>query len=630
MCGIAGIVSASTPINGDTVVRMRDCLTHRGPDDAGLYVSSDGRVALGNRRLAIIDPEPQGRQPLCNEDETVWVTYNGEIYNFRSLREELKEAGHRFRSSTDTEVLIHGYEAWGMPGLLARLRGMFAFALCDTRRTSHPPDAPPLLFLARDRLGIKPLYYTTTDDPVCLIFASEVRAVLASGLIDGETDTNALIGLLLLGAVPAPQTIHRRIRSLPAGHVLTVTGSSITSQVYWDLASVRAYNSDESAATDIRALGACLEETARQHLISDAPLGVFLSGGIDSAGLVALAGRANGPSLTTLTIAFDEQAFNEAESAQRLAEHYRTKHHEIRVTGADFYRSMPSILEAMDQPTNDGVNTYFVAQAAHQLGLKVVLSGVGGDELFWGYPHHRRLTASNRWWSWFFQRSDALQRLLTFFTSTYGRIRGQERWMRTGFLSGQSGVAGLYLLFRGFFAPDQVLQLLNIDQSDLDTVIHDCLEQLPCTESATSDYPATINRIEMQRYLHDQLLRDTDVFGMAHSVEVRVPYLDHEVVEKAMRMPSALKIDPALKKPLLVRAIDDPVIYETARQPKRGFSFPMASWMRRYADPLEAMALEADILDRKTVKRLWQDFRSDRLHWSRAWMLVVLGGKKWS
>ena len=382
MCGIAGLIRSEglAPDDVGVVRRMTAGQIHRGPDADGIF--SDTRVALGHRRLSIIDVSTSAAQPMSNEDGRVWLTYNGEIYNHRELRSELLARGHQFRSQSDTEVIVHGYEEWGIEGILERLRGMFAFGLYDSRRG---------LILGRDRMGIKPLYYFAP--PGALLFASEVKALAASGMVPNEREPEAMAGFLLAGSVPAPLTITKGVLCLPAGHYLVWKEGRIELRKYWDLKFEPADPSGR-AAGDLRAE---LEDTVARHLISDVPLGVFLSGGVDSAALVALARRVGPSELKTLTVVFNEQEFSEGSAAGKIAKHFHTKHQEVLVTENDFRRELPAVLAAMDQPTNDGVNTYFVSKAAREAGLTVVLSGLGGDEVFWGYRHYRRLADGLRW-----------------------------------------------------------------------------------------------------------------------------------------------------------------------------------------------------------------------------------------
>jgi asparagine synthase (glutamine-hydrolysing) len=608
MCGIAGIFRPSTGAPGDAeaVARMLTAQIHRGPDGDGLF--QDSRAVLGHRRLSIIDLSADGRQPMSNEDGSIHVTFNGEIYNYRELRSELLKAGHVFRSHTDTEVLLHGYEQWGIAGLLERLRGMFAFALYDVRRG---------LILARDRLGIKPLYYHAAPDYI--VFASEVKALLRSGLTPEERDRKALTGFLIAGTVPAPLTFIKGVSCLPAGHWGEWKDGELNIRKYWDLeCPPRRY-----APFDAMDLRSTLEDAVRRHLISDVPLGVFLSGGVDSAGLVALASRIRreqGDRLTTLTVVFDEKEYSEANPAAEIATHFGTLHREIRVTSEDFRRELPAFMASMDQPTNDGVNSWFVSRAARAAGLTVVLSGLGGDEVFWGYKHYKWL----RYGHWASACPGPLLRLLARSGYQWGRLRGRDNWMRTAWLDSGASSAQVYLTMRGFFAPDRVARLMDIYRAEVDAAVEEHFGSL----AAGADPSATdINYLEMKRYLHDQLLRDTDVFSMAHSIEARVPYLDHVLVERLWNVEPELKLNKSVNKPLLVDAVNDAAVLAAGSRPKRGFTFPMAGWMKTAAPEMREMA-EAGSLVRSAVRECWGDFSEGRMHWSRAWALTVLGGAR--
>ena len=614
MCGIAGIFRTGSEINPAdrcAVERMTAAETHRGPDDCGLF--QDLRVVLGHRRLSIIDLSPTGHQPMTNEDSSVWVTYNGEIYNFAELHAEL--SGHRFVSRCDTEILLHGYEEWGIDGLLNRLRGMFAFAIYDRRAEE------PVCFLARDRLGIKPLYYASHGDVVA--FASEVKALVVSGLLPNRRNSSAMTGLLLLGSVPAPATGIEGINCLLPGHYLAARQGGLSMKQYWDPDCHTSPGEQPSREPGLRD---ALADAVHRHLVSDVPLGVFLSGGVDSAALVALASRAQSR-LSTLTVVFDEQEFSEGAEARELARQFGTSHREVRVTSQDFIDELPNVLRVMDQPTNDGVNTYFVSRAARQSGLTVVLSGLGGDEVFGGYKHHR----------WLARHGDSIRRfsaLPRFVRHTvlstavgYGRVAGRENWMRLANLEGGVSDAGLYLALRGFFAPEQVRALLDVHESEVRLVADEFLESARSRTNGGVGSGSAFRGLEMRRYLHDQLLRDTDVFSMAHSIEVRVPYLDHILVERVARI-AATPARHAGNKPLLTEAAGDPAVFEAARRGKRGFSFPFGKWMKMHSGELREMALAGGSLNRRTIGKLWNEFDRGRLHWSRAWMLAVIGAGK--
>lgn len=623
MCGIAGLFRphvAVTTKDVSAVQRMLRAQVHRGPDGEGLSVPAS-QVVLGHRRLAIIDRSEAGQQPMSNEDGTVWITYNGEIYNFSALRAELTQRGHTFRSQTDTEVIVHGYEEWGIDGVLERLQGMFAFALYDARpQSEHGAMTGGRLILVRDRLGIKPLYYARLADGEGLIFASEVKALRASGLVSEDRDRDALTGFLLLGSIPAPRTMLKHVASIPAGQYLIVQDREPACHTYW---SPPPTGNDGGPPLSLAELGHLLEASTARHLLSEVPLGVFLSGGVDSAGLVALARRAQSSPVRTLTVSYSEEGGSEARAARAMAAHFQTDHREVLVRDTDFLRELPRIFAALDQPTNDGVNTYFVAQAARATGLTVALSGLGADEVFWGYRHYRWLAKQPG--RWLAMLPPFLRHALANGVSAYGGLVGQERWQRFAYLNGGPTGRELYLLIRGFFAPEQIQQLLGLSATECRAMVEQVLPPPPYANGENGEERQRFNDLEMQRYLHDQLLRDADVLGMTHSIEVRVPYLDHTIVEAVRRMAATDKMDPRENKPVLVHTLGDSMVRQASQQPKRGFTVPMQSWMRQYADELEPMALRATGVDRDAVRLLWRQFREGRLHWSRAWALTVLG-----
>jgi asparagine synthase (glutamine-hydrolysing) len=611
MCGIAGIIRLLGPTTAEdvsAVQRMTAAQAHRGPNDSGFY--HDSRVVFGHRRLSIIDVTAAGHQPLSNEDETVWVVYNGEIYNYRELQAELKMRGHSLRSNSDTEVLVHGYEEWGVDGLLSRLRGMFAFALYDVRNGQ--------CLLARDRFGIKPLYYFKSPLGEFLVFASEVKTLLRSGLVPDDKDRLGVSGFLLLGSVPAPSTWIRNVRCLLPGHSLQTGHASIHARKYPDFSG-----EGSAAGVDLRQ---ALEDSVLRQLVSDVPIGVFLSGGVDSASIAALARRAQAK-LSTLTVVFEEREYSEAASAQRIAARFGADHQEVRITGDDFAREIPNVLLAMDQPTNDGLNTWFVSKAARQAGLTVVLSGLGGDELFWGYEHYRWLATWKDPFRLLAALPESLRSVAIRAAMAYGAVRRRESWARLSFIAGRLTNDSVYAALRGFFPGDQVARLLDMNSAELKTMI----EQVVFNKwTASGGVPLTadaFNLIEIRRYMHDQLLRDADVFSMANSVEVRVPLLDEVVARLASLAGAAGKRATKINKPLLVNAVGDPLVTELAAYPKRGFTFPFAKWMRERTASLEDIAMGGRLLNPAVVHSMWQRFNRGQLHWSRAWATVVLAAR---
>jgi asparagine synthase (glutamine-hydrolysing) len=643
MCGIAGIFRLTgSPGVEDAlaVLRMMDAQTHRGPDDWGLLipeplaavhdlrallatrdpsrehvrvyaVSSTGPTAiLGSRRLSIIDRSPRGRMPMGTGGGRLWVTHNGEIYNYQALRAEI--AGEAFCSSADTEVILRGYATW-REEVLGRLRGMFAFALLETTPT-------PRLLLARDRFGIKPLYYY--QDRERLVFASEVRALLRSGMVPDETNADALVRFLQWGTVPVPHTTIKDVLALPAGHWLTVEAGGSRLGSYSDLSAhaLRAPGDVRpiSRADAVARTRALLAESVGLHLAGEVPLGIFLSGGIDSSGLVALAGRFREAPVTTLSIAYDEPAYDEAAYARLAATRYRTEHREVRLRAHDLFEAMARIFTAMDEPTVDGVNTYFISEAARRAGLTVVLSGTGGDEVFFGYGHLRRGTLLDRIRRLLAALPAGLRRQLIGTIVRAGNSVGRTGLERLEYL-GRPSVASLYLAVRGLFGPGQIRDLLGIGEAELEQRS----SGLPVPDKSTGDGAGELGLLEFSHYLQNQLLKDADVMGMAHSVEIRVPYLDHRLVEWVVSLPRALKVAGGTHKPLLIEALAD-LPQEIWNRPKMGFTFPFAPWMREQAEDLEAISLAGRLLQPRAVEEIWRAFRTGRLHWSRAWALVVL------
>ena len=598
MCGIAGVVRLQGRIveqDRAAVVRMLRAEAHRGPDGEGCF--ADDSVFLGHLRLAIIDLSDNGRQPMANETGDVWISVNGEIYNFRELRSELETCGHIFKSHTDTEVLLHGYEQWGLDPLLSRLSGMFAFALYDARRAGEAK-----LYLVRDRFGIKPLYYALRGER--LLFASELTALVASGAVAPELDAHALTSFLEYGSIPGPKTALKDTKALPAGHYLEVIGGRFLLRRYWELGAPVGEGQGQG-----QGIGELLEESVKLHLVSDVPLGVFLSGGIDSATLVALASASTEAPLKTLSVVFDDAGLSEAHYARRVAERYHTDHLEISLDASEFLETLPDIFDAMDSPTVDGVNTYFVSRAAKRAGLTVVLTGLGGDEVFLGYPHYKALS-----------RLDPFARLLSRLPRVARRglaaaAKAIARRDKLDYLE-MPTATNLYRMFRGLYSPRQIAKLVDGVDPELgrdEPLIHESGEAL--IETAV--------RLEFDHYLQHQLLRDTDAMSMAHSIEARVPFLDHRLVEAVYRLPHASKLARDVNKPLLVEALAEPLPREVWDRPKQGFTLPFRRFMLEYKGELRARARASELLRHEAVDEIWNDFESGRAHWSRPWALVA-------
>ena len=643
MCGLAGLMRLDGRVTVEdvgAVLRMLDAQDHRGPDDWGLLLPdaaarsrelgpllgrldpahvmtypverSSATTVLGVRRLAILDRSPRGRMPMGSANRRGWLAYNGETYNYRELRAELGPA-ESFSSGSDTEVLLRAFDTWG-EAALARLRGMFGLAYFQAGPT-------PTLLLARDRFGIKPLYWH--EDRRRVLFASEVTAIVRGGLVPDEASGEALARFLEWGSVPSPLTTVKDVRALPPGHILKISSRGARVERYWDLdgAVEAARRAAPGAAADaVVATRERLEESVRLHLVSDVPLGVFLSGGIDSSALAALAAEGRPQPLTTLSVAFEERALSEAAYARRMAARVGADHHEVLLRAPDVFADLGAFFAAMDQPTVDGLNTWCIARAAREAGLTVVLSGLGGDEVFWGYDHLRRTAALGLARAVMAALPAAVRRGVTRLGPMAGALLARPGLDRLAALEAPTP-PGVYHLVRGLFPRATVRDLLGASEGDLEAAAPALTGD---ARAGAGDLRETLTRLEFSHYLGDQLLRDTDVMGMAHSIEARVPYLDHRLVETVLGLPAALKLDRARPKPLLLDALGDRLPREIWDRPKMGFTFPMAAWMRERAPELERLCLEDKRLQRSAVEAVWSAFAAGRSHWSRPWALLVL------
>ncbi len=636
MCGICGIIGIERSELGEAITRrMMEALWHRGPDEDGLLVAPS--AALGMRRLSIIDL-PGGHQPVFNETGNVGVIFNGEIYNFRQLRKTLEGRGHAFRTHSDTEVIVHAYEEWGEQ-CLRELRGMFAFAIWDARSSGTSADAArrARIFLARDRLGIKPLYYACADG--ALLFASEVRALIATGRIAPRVAPDSLEAYLLFGSVAEPSTLVEGVFSLPPGHSLTFSADAPPAKPepkpYWDFsgAALQADGPQPKSLLDAaKLLRPLLEETVRDHLMADVPLGVFLSSGLDSTALVALASRSQSD-LHTFTVVFPEQRFSEAEISRETAEHFKTRHQEVLMTPDQLVAQLDDAVNALDQPTMDGLNTYFVSRAAHQAGLKVALSGLGSDEIFGGYstfttaPRAAFVAALGRWIPGPLRRLSAAMAVRI---AAGDAVRKAAATWRS-----PSDFPHPYYFTRLLFTPSRVRRLLSPyfeqrgEGQAADSGWRRRMEET-ARQAARLDSFTSVSCFELQSYMVNTLLRDTDAVSMASSLEVRVPFLDHRLVEFIARLPKSAKYRPGVPKALLVESLSGVLPDHVVGQSKRTFTFPWDVWLRgplgvRLSQNLANLTPPLQkFMNPRSVRGAWQNFVIGQTNWSRPWSLYVL------
>jgi len=619
MCGIVGQAVYLGVADSGALHRALDAIVHRGPDDGGLQIvgttSADVQVILGNRRLAILDLSPMGHQPMHDPTTGNWIVYNGEVFNFGEIRRELETLDVHFESHTDTEVILKSYAVWG-ESCIERFRGMFAFALWDAIRQR--------LFLCRDRLGIKPLYYYNTARQI--LFSSEVRSLLATGLVPRRLNVSSLADYLTFGSAYDPDTLIEDVHSLPAGSYLMWERGRVRRAQYWQPTTAAKKLSLGATARDLQPqMHHLLREAVALRLISDVPVGVFLSGGIDSSAIVSLIAE-TGQQVSTFSIVFREQSWSEAQYSSAVARHFRTDHHEVVLSSEDFRQALPDALRALDQPSIDGVNTYVVSREVRRKGLKVALSGLGSDEIFAGYNGFRRIP----------QLQHILRRIQLapppvrrFAAQVFGRLAaGNDASAKLSALIQSNGGGDLaYFVSRMLFLPAQRDQLLY------PRTVVDYTARLESFSPASDDFDP-VNRIsclELCNYMRNTLLRDADCMSMAHGLEVRVPFLDHNLVDFVTAVPGHLKLDRSTPKPLLVNALQAPLPRDVVYRPKSGFNLPFAIWMRGPMCTDIESEFEgwpsgplADYLNVSAVQQVWANFLRGKTSWSRPWALFVL------
>jgi asparagine synthase (glutamine-hydrolysing) len=600
MCGIAGILAyrnVAPAVDRVELTRMNDRMAARGPDGSGIWIAADRRVGFAHRRLAIIDLSERGAQPMASADGAHTITFNGEIYNYRALRAELEAKGHTFRTESDTEVLLQLYADRG-PAMVEQLRGMFAFALWDAPHRR--------LLLARDPLGIKPLYYA--DDGWTLRFASQAKALLAGGAVSRDPDPAGIVGFHLLGSVPEPFTVWREIRSLPAGCTLLVEGLGPSAPVpYFSIAealSRRTANSTSDLAHARAQVADAVRDSVRHHLVADVPVAVFLSAGLDSGALLGTMADLGRRDVTAVTLAFDEfrgDLQDEAPLAAEVAARYGARHVVRTVDRLEFEQDLPAILDAMDLPTIDGINTWFVAKAAREAGVKVALSGLGADECFGGYPSFVDLPRSVRIFRSFdfvpslgWLSRQAISTLIACGVDLHPKAAGLAQY--------GGSWEGAYLLRRGVYMPWELGDLLDCDLLEAGLRRLKPMHRLAAElrKARNLDDFDRVSVLETALYMRNQLLRDADWAGMAHSIEIRVPYVDPFFL--AALPPGAL-LAAVNAKEAVADVPDLPLSAASRNRKKTGFVTPIGRWIREAAVGDAEVSLSA--ASRAWALRVW-------------------------
>lgn len=585
MCRIAGIINSKSSFEkvNQQVKAMCDSMQHGGPDDHGIYTAEKMPLCLGNRRLAILDLSSSGHQPMVSHKEDLVITYNGEIYNYKQIRTELINLGYIFKTQTDTEVILYAYQHWGEKAF-EKLDGIFACCIFDKREQC--------VYLVRDQNGIKPLYYHFANQT--LTFASEVKAFKYADIY--QENDNWRIYYLAFGHIPEPYTTLKNVCSLGKGCFLkyNIRSAEHLIQSYHEFESTSYIHNESYAIERIREQ---LGRSIKQQMISDVDIGVLFSGGLDSSIITILANQYNNKQLSSISANFNEIDFSEKKQRNSLLQKINIQKIEQLITYRDFVQNFETVLADMDQPTNDGINTWFVCKTAKEQGIKVLLSGLGADELFGGYPSFDRIhKIQNLNWL-----SKSVLRSMRFSNNT--------KFKRLYYLSLNSPI-GEYLCLRGVYSPDVIAELLNIDMK---TVI-DCLEDIPLHPGIKKTSNETrASWFEFNMYMQNQLLKDTDFMSMSHGVEVRVPFLDRNFVDLVLSISTEIKFSYEQKKKLLVEAYKEDLPVETWKRRKMGFTFPFQEWMRKSGDIADPSRYA-----NKRAKSLIQNFGENKLHWSSA------------
>jgi len=590
MCRISGLISPRLnreEIN-EKVRQMCRVLQHGGPDDEGIFSDQETNLVLGHRRLSIIDLGRNGHQPMADTQKRAWITFNGEIYNYLELKDQLLKAGAEFHSTTDTEVIILAYLQWGAAAF-SKLRGMFAFALYDAIKS--------ITYLVRDTSGIKPLYYHINDGQ--LGFASEVKALKLAGIAIDEDETWP-VWFLAFGNIPEPYTTLKNVFCLPKGCYLVWDNSNSSHRITsYGIDGVANYISNKTQAQEyIRGL---LKTAIKRQLIADAPIGVFLSGGIDSSLITLLAAQHKQQQLKTISVFFDEKTYDERQYQNLILDKIEGEKFTHLVRQSDFDEHFPEIINAMDMPTTDGINTWFISNYAHKDGLKAVLSGVGADELFGGYPSFIRI----KYLRYLRKLPSSLLKFSNYFTT--------DRYRKISFLTHHHHLAD-YLLLRGLFVPADIAKILNMDIRQVDEILFNTVSNIdlgPYSETQAAWFESNL-------YMQNQLLRDTDVMGMNHGLEIRVPFLDEDFRQQVENISPEIRFNNRQPKKLLTDSFAAILPRAVWDRPKMGFTFPLQQWMKH------SKVSNENLYKGTEAKKIVKAFKDDQMHWSKAFALYQI------
>jgi len=616
MCGINGIYNISklnSPLQ--EMEKMIAKQKHRGPDASGTYVNDF--VAFGHSRLSIIDLDTSSNQPFYSSDNKFILIFNGEIYNYKEIRESLID--YHFRTHSDTEVVLAAYQAWGT-NCLHQFNGMFAFAIWDVEKRA--------LFIARDRLGIKPLY--VYDNNESIVFSSEIRSLMECSFVKKKIDKGSFVDYLRYNTVHAPKTIIEGVKMLMPGHYIWVSDDEYKNEPYWDINKYINQKSDNQSYEEIKIeVKDRLTKSVKRRLVADVPFGAFLSGGIDSSAIVALMSEVSDEPVKTFNISFAEETFSEAKYARIIAKKYKTDHTEIKLTPADFLAELPSALSGMDHPSGDGPNSFVVSKATKDAGVTMALSGLGGDELFAGYDiFPRAVSLLDK--KWLYSFPIGIRRLMGKALKIVKPTIASDKTVET-ITQKYLELPFYYPINRQVLNDELISKLTGIGILPENAVYRIGLNSIDVKAPGfKSPFLSKVSYMEMNTYMQNVLLRDTDQMSMAHSLEVRVPFLDHELVEYVYGVADEHKF-PYSPKKLLVDSLGDLLPKEIVNRPKMGFTFPWEQWMKNELKDFCIKNLtnlvDRELLDKKQLWDMWDRFikGNQKATWSRLWPLVVLG-----
>lgn len=619
MCGITGIVGFQENNSNylSAIKKMNGAIAHRGPNSEGIW--NDECCFFGHRRLSIIDLSASGNQPFLSQDNRYIMVYNGELYNYKELKLELQRAEHGsknlpyiFRTNTDTEVILASYLRWGID-CVKRFNGMFAFAIWDALEKK--------IIIARDRLGVKPLYYQFKNN--VLLFASEIRALIHSGLIEKKINLKSVAEYIQYTTVHAPNTIIQDVFTLMPGHILEFNNQHLSFSIsqYWNINDFAKTKGDLSYKETCSKVNELLMASVERRLLADVPFGAFLSGGIDSSAIVGLMSKVSSEKVQTFNVSFDEGEFSESKYAKQIAEKFNTEHHEIKLTPNDFLKQLPEALAAIDHPSGDGPNSYIVSKATKNAGITMALSGLGGDELFAGYDIFKRYyELEKKGWLNLVPAKGLAGKLLA---AKKKSVQGDK----TAEILALDSINGFnaYPINRKLFNQKDYNSLVK-EHYNTDNFIKNVIKN---SETDKQHILSRVSLFEMQTYMQNILLRDADQMSMAAALEVRVPFLDYQLVEFALSVKDEYKY-PHTQKKLLVDSLGDLLPDNIVNRPKMGFVLPWKDWLKEdlkdFCEENIVQFSKRSIVNRDAILLIWNRFlmNDPKISWSRVWHLVVL------